>query len=358
MKRKRKVKEKKKEEENFDFMKTNKDNINNVLRDPNILPIINDLVNRTNKIVIHAYQFVKLYCSFLYENKLNFPVIDKGFIMHVFKVVTIRIDKRGGYKKDNMPPQLQELTKFYEEYYSTTIANNEKITYDKLSYILAYEAIDMVTNIDNNIKEHFTEHLNKYVNIIFGIKEQSAKITSENRDKTIRKELHKQLYAEIGKVKKDLMHFGDLESDEKYHTWILEERAKLFPEKESFDNNIYYDLEKNPQNFLKSMFHISLEFEKLNEIRIEKGEKQIRLFNALPLRTNIIGKNILIDTCGLISNFLGEESTTKHYKNYKENDNQMSLWNRFFKLNRRVFKKGKKDILLTIRFELMVFLLV
>ena len=82
-KSKPKVKEKKQDEENFDYMKTNKDNIKNVLKDPNILPIINDLVNRTNKIVIHAYQFIKLYCIFLYENELKFPVIDKKFICDV-----------------------------------------------------------------------------------------------------------------------------------------------------------------------------------------------------------------------------------------------------------------------------------
>ena len=60
-KSKPKVKEKKKDEENFDFMKTNKDNIKNVLKDNNINPIINELVSRTNKIVVHSYQFLKLY---------------------------------------------------------------------------------------------------------------------------------------------------------------------------------------------------------------------------------------------------------------------------------------------------------
>ena len=54
------------------------------------------------------------------------------------------------------------------------------------------------------------------MSIVFGIKEKSAKITTENKDNTIRKQLHKQLYDEIGKVKKDLIHFGDLTSDEKY----------------------------------------------------------------------------------------------------------------------------------------------
>ena len=41
------------------------------------------------------------------------------------------------------------------------------------------------------------------------------------------------------------------------------------------------------------------------DLLIENEDKQIRLFNILPLRTNIVGKNICIDTCGLISNFLG-----------------------------------------------------
>ena len=69
-----KVKEKKNEEDNFDFIKTNKDNIKNILKTPNtILPIINDLVNRTNKIVIHTYQFIKLYMNIIviYQLQIN-----------------------------------------------------------------------------------------------------------------------------------------------------------------------------------------------------------------------------------------------------------------------------------------------
>jgi len=94
-----KVKEKKKEEDNFDYMKTNKDNVNNMIKDSTILPIINDLVNRTNKIVIHTYQFIKLYCIHQYENNSPFPTIDKEFICDVFKVLTIRKCGSGGYKK-------------------------------------------------------------------------------------------------------------------------------------------------------------------------------------------------------------------------------------------------------------------
>ena len=54
--KKSKPKVKKKKKDNFDLMKTNKDNIKNVLKDNNINPIINELVSRTNKIVVHSYQ--------------------------------------------------------------------------------------------------------------------------------------------------------------------------------------------------------------------------------------------------------------------------------------------------------------
>ena len=183
------------------------DNFNNMIKDSTILPIINDLVNRTNKIVIHSYQFIKLYCIHQYENNSPFPTIDKEFICDVFKVLTIRKCGSGGYKEDKMPIQLKELTKFYKEHYQPLMVKDDVIYYDKLSYILAYEAIDMITNINNNIQEHFIDHLNKYVNINFDIKSKRDKITKGNKDKLIRKELHKNLTDEFKKVKNDLISF-------------------------------------------------------------------------------------------------------------------------------------------------------
>ena len=136
-------------------MKTNKDNIKNIIRNNDILPNIHNLVSRTNKIVIHTYQFLKLYLIMLYDNNQDFPIIDKEFLCDIFKVITKRISNKGGYTDKNMPIQLRILTDFYNNFYSQTILDNEIIYYDKLSYILPYEAIDMMTNIDNNIQEHF-----------------------------------------------------------------------------------------------------------------------------------------------------------------------------------------------------------
>jgi len=344
------VKESVEDDKNFDYMKTNKDNMKNIIKDTKIIPIINDLVNRTNKIVIHSYQFLKLYCAYLYKNGKSFPVINKNFICDIFKVLTIRKDNRGNYAKDNMPEQLVKLSKFYEKHYNSTRFKGDVICYDKLSYILAYEAIDMETNINVNIQEHFISHLNKYINIRFNIKEKLSNITQNTKNKALRKKLHKIIWDEINKVKKDVITFGEFTSKPKYWNWIKKQKIKLFGNKKEFiKDNIHYDLKVNPQDYLRGMFYISIELEKINDEIIEENLirealnmdfiKQIRLFNVLPLRTNIIGKNIIIDTCALISNFLGKESTSKHLQNYKKENNQYNLWNRFFKLDKNIFKK-------------------
>ena len=339
-----KVKEKKKDEENFDYMKTNKDNLKNIIKDNNIILIINKLVERTNKIIIHSYQFLKLYLIHRYQNNKKFPIIDKNFISDIFKAITIRKCNKGKSSDDNLSKQYMKLIKFYKNHYSLTIPKDDIIYYDKLSYILPYEAIDMVTNINNNISEHFIDHVNKYINLVFDVKNRMKTITDNTTNKELCKELKKEIYDSISKIKYDLLSFNDeLTSDKSLHSWIINKRKQLFPYKTEYNRNIYYDIKVNPQDYLYSMFYLEDQIENMNKLRLENDipdTQQIRLFNVLPLRTNIIGKNICIDTCALISNFLGEESTTEHLKNYKKDDNQYNLWNRFFRLNKKVFNKN------------------
>ena len=345
----------KEEFEKFDYMKTIKNNINNVLKDKAVLPIINDLVIRTNKIVIHSCNFIKLYCIYLYENNLEFPLIDKNFICDVFKVITKRKDNRGATPEKDYSVLLKNLYKFYNEHYITTIYDNEIIYYDKLSYILAYEAIDIEKNINNNIQEHFITHLNQFVNHSFNLQEQKDEI-KKIKDKEIRKEKFKSLTNEFKKVKDDLVSLtNDLNADEKYHSWIKEHKKYIVPNKSKFDkDNIYYDLHSNTKDYLKSFIYINIQLEKLNDILLENTNdvdkvKQIKLFNILPLRSNIIPKNICIDTCALISNFLGDEGTTTHFKNYKKENNQFKLWNRVLKLDSKMFKKNNYEFNYMIR---------
>ena len=150
---------------------------------------------------------------------------------------------------------LKYLIQYYKKRQFKIISNNEILYYDKLSYILAYEVIDMTTNKIS----------------------RKQILLKNNKDKTFRTKLHKQNYEEFNKIKKDLIIFGELISDIKYHDWIKEQRIKLFPNKIKFNNdNIYYHLKSNLQDFLVSIFYISNELEKINNIKI-------RLFNVFPL---------------------------------------------------------------------------
>ena len=65
---------------------------------------------------------------------------------------------------------------------------------------------------------------------------------------------------------------------------------------------VYNNIKKHNDNIKQ----IDIDEENNNENKTEDNKiKQIRLFNILPLRTNIVPKNICIDTCALISNYLG-----------------------------------------------------
>ena len=327
--------------ETYDYMKTNKDNIKNVIKNNDDLIIINNLAILVNKIVIHTLQFLKLYILYLYDNNLDFPKIDKEFICDIFKVITIRECGSGGYTDDNMPKQMKELKNFYDEHYKITIVEGDVLYYDKLSYILAYEAIDIEKNITNNIQEHYEQHINKYVNINFKLKTRLKEITEKYEKIEIIKEKRKLLFAEFRNIKYDLLSTStEYKSLKTYHKWITEQRKFIIPNKTTFDkDNISYDIKSNTIDYLKCFVYIGKELEKLYDLE-DNHDRTFRLFNILPLRTNIIPKNIVIDTAGLIQNFLGDEPTKEHLKNYKKNDNQKTLWKRIFKLDEKVFKKN------------------
>lgn len=335
--------------EKFDFIKTTKNNIINVLHTKDTLATINDLVIKTNKIVIRACNFIKLYYLYLYENNLTFPIIDKNFICDVFKSITIRKNKSGSLSIDELSEQLINLQNFYNNHFIHTLDKDDILYYDKLNYILAYEAIDIEKNVNNNIKEHFITHLNKFVNYSFDLqnrKEEIAKI----KDKTERKLKYQELNTEFRYIKQDLVTFDEFKSDTKYHTWINKHRKFIIPDKKEFDkDSIYYDLHSNTQDYLKAFIYIGKQLEEIYD-KQDEDDKEIRLFNILPLRSNIISKSITIDTCGLIQNFLGDESTSEHYKNYKKDNNQYKLWNKFFKLDEKIFTKNRSKNIYTFHY--------
>src|SRR5579872_6314561 len=139
-------------------------------------------------------------------------------------------------------------------------------------------------------------------------------------------------------VKFDLMKLETegLEADAKYHDWINKHRKNIIRKNKFKKDSIYYDIACNPQDYLKSMFYINKELEKINKNK--NNEYPVKLFQVIPKRTNIIPKYITIDSCGLVDLII-----TKCSSEYLEKitENQQKLWKTLFKVNRSEFKRKK-----------------
>ena len=337
----KKKKKKEANEEYFDYMKTNKDSINNIIKNTkltnnkSVFDILQDAIYRTNKIVVHTYNFLKLYTLYLYDNKMNIPIIDKQFILTVMKVVSTRNSNKGRKPNKKSVKLINKLTKFYNEYYNKTIDENDRVNDDRLCFILAYEAIDIVKNINTNIQEHYVKHVYKLINVTFGWKNKIAEINKRKINNKEKKKQKQELYQEFYNIKHDILNVtgDDYTSHKKYHKWIENNKYNIIAAKESYQkDSVHYDVCFTPQDYIKSLIFINRELAKLGT-----EDNPIKLFHILPLRRKIITSYVTFDTASLIS-LLIEKDTNGLFRNIKIK--QKELWNKFFNTNHKVFKKN------------------
>lgn len=121
---------------------------------------------------------------------------------------------------------------------------------------LSYMATDMLTNIENNIKMNFIQYVRRFVNSSFKKDHNDILENCQKGTKTkLRKELNKDLY----EIKEDLLN-NTLNSNDKYHEWINLHKVNIFPSK--YTNSYDFDIQNNPQNYIKCMIYMCLEIEK------------------------------------------------------------------------------------------------
>jgi len=240
-----------------------------------LLPIFEDVAFRVSRISRKTYFSLKSYLLQLFDmidttatNELvsNFPIINKDFIHSIQKSILIP-NTRGAETEEG---KLEDIKMFRED-----VIPDMKFPLEDgahLSQVLVYENTAIITNIENNIKLHFEEYVNKFVNTIFNAKRKDKK-----------------LWLEISKVKKDL-HNNTLLSDPSYHDWINKYRYFIVPR--YYEKSHAYYLTYEPQKYLVHMFWMNNEMEKLG--------KDIKLFNVLPLGNSFIPNYVVIDTKTLI----------------------------------------------------------
>lgn len=270
-----------------------------------IQPVINHLVFEMNDLVIHTYQFIRLYVLNCYTNKQPLPELDETFISYCIKSLGTR-DNRGKKCKDT--ELLETLEKFYQEEYQPLL-NHEKTNLKNTTFLLPYLATQIHTSLHNNLQEHFIQHFLRFINIT------TTEITEE---KSVLFHFKKQLF--------DLT-----ETDKIFNEWKISHLSNILPTE--IKKSIHYDLKVKPFNYLKGMLY-------MNSV-LEKQEN--KLFQPLPLRSNIIPKHIIIDTASLINLFCHEKDKDGNkvkkgnlLSNVKENQNE--VWYNFLNLKNKIFK--------------------
>ena len=299
--------------------------------------ILEDIIIRTSKIVKHFYYFIKLYTIDSFKNNRTNICFDKNNIRYIFTLIsTIKSTLSTKY-------EYESIKKFNDEIFSKI--NIEKISRDGLTNILAYESDIIITCIENNIKNNFIRHFNRYINIVFDIKNKLLTVIDIEQKKL--------LWTDLRKIKNDILSFKEFTSDARYHNFIKKQQKYLF--NNANNDAILYDVKKNPQKYLYTFYKILIKFESLNK-KMNDTEKQIKMFSMLPLRTSLIPKHITIDSEILIQNFKSKikdnlykfPEEIKNIETLRLNftKHQDILWEIFFNIDKKINKNYQFDYLL------------
>ena len=301
-----------------DKYRTLKCPIKTIIKKEKHLSSIMDAVIRTHKLTIHVYQLLRLWLLDKYDAN-NLPTITTDTIKMAYKVLSL--DSAGPKPKGTNLNVLNELQELYDNEYKN-LDCLQKIDASNLSQIIGYSCVDIMKNIENNIKMHYIKYINRFVNSSF--KKEHTEILNQYNGKeqcAKRKELRQELYD----VKKDLQE-NTLDSNEKYHNWIKKHRSNITPSTINDKHTLQNDIECHPQKYLKNMIYMCLELEDI----------ETKLFQFFPLRTDIIPKFIAVDTKSIIELFIktNKNEYLTELEEYKE-----SIWNIYFDMNNKIFKQ-------------------
>jgi hypothetical protein len=290
-----------------------------------IQPIIENVVIDINQFVILGYQFIRLYLLDKFNNNLEFPTINKQFILDVLKTIGKSETNRGKQKTQIKNKEIKDDLKiFYDNIFSKLV--NQNLSYTNKTHILEQTANEMLTCLETNISTHFIKYLFRYINCLF--KDPKTKQIKLEKDKEKRKLMYKELNEEIRHLKSDLINNKIFDSKEEYHNWINTNKKFLYPDKIS--KSVAYDVKIHPEKYLIYSFYINSKIE-------EYGSKKI--FQVIPQRNNIVPKNIVLNTSG-IADYIGNKypklfdysksEIVLHCKKY-----QKHIWSKILKLEKR-----------------------
>ena len=226
MKVNKKKKDNFKEFRNNDIHKTFKRPLKTIqLNSDTTHPVVNDLI-------IHTYQFIRLYVLNCYMNKQPLPDLDEIFISYCIKSL-IPMDNRGKKRKN-----ISNVEKFYQEEYQPLL-NHEKTNLKNKSFLIPFLATQINTSFNNNFQERFIQHFLQFINIT------TTEITEEKET--------------LFQFKKHL--FALTETDEMFNEWKNKHLLNILPTE--IKKSIHYDVKVRPFEYIKGILYMNEVLEKM-----------------------------------------------------------------------------------------------
>jgi len=314
-----------------DYFKGIKLSLKSVLKHPDInLPKITNAVIKCNKIVIQTLMFMKLFLLDHYDKHSSLPDINGELINSCMKILCNE-KAQGRPPKPEIKALKDNLTSFYKTDFQPLI-QNDNLDYTHMNTILDYLTIDILTMYENNIKLHYVEYVERYVNVVwkkaFLIKKiRKMHITKKEKDERINK-----LCNQLRKIKNDLLNVETTKykSHISYHNWINKQKQIIIPVK-TFKKNLYYDLQCSPFDYFPCMIFIMKQVETENQT----------ISNVFPTRSEIIPKHIRLDTTTLVHLLMTKKQGIKSDYLTKGNlkRNEDKIWDFFFRTEIKSFHK-------------------
>lgn len=284
-----------------------------------------DIQNTLMKVVLtahnlmrHTSQFLKMYLLHEYEANKPLPEVNAPFVLHVMKTIGAKTETRGRPPCKKTMNAMATLGKFHLAHYAP-LMKDEVITYTHLDNVMKYLCTDVVTSYENNIKQHFVEYIERFVNVFYDHKEAMKTMSADEKY---------QFLAKLRKIKKAIMNQNSANVPQE-----LKEHYKFLLPQRKLKECLKYDLECNPQDYLPCMIYM-MKF-------VESKEKTI--LNVFPLRNSMIPNNVPIDTKTIICLFgndlfmgKGAMMTDDNLKKYED-----FIWGRYFKKYENVFNYGR-----------------
>ena len=295
--------------------------LKHVLRNESDLVKINEVVLEAHKMVSRCTLFLKLYLLKKVEKGEALPKIDRGFVANCLRI-QCEESRRGRPPKEESKLQKDSLKRFYDEHF-LPVCRGRKPSAKNFTNVLQYLSEEIVTGYENNVRQNYFRYLRAFLNFSFPDLQQKNVLGALTRDVTRAKDDEK------------------LESPAEFHEWIRSRRPKLVPTGRKFrKDSVAYDLECDPLGYLPCMIYMMAE--------IERAGRSIP-FNVFPLRTSCVPKHVTIDTTSLVALLHTGKGKSKRKADLSKEGTKQSIWNEFFFVNKRCFRKAGYDFHFMIR---------